>query len=404
MTSIAPGTVMVISRTEMPPAQMASAARIASSGDGAMCGAAFDRPLRAMAGEESVDEAGSERVPAAHPIIDLEILPRRGLVELAVHVNHRSPVVVGRGGGEPKGRGHDRDGKLARDFGGHGLEALRVQMAAALEAERGREVLLIADHYVHQRRDAPIHGLRPRVSADGLPQGRAIVEVVGNDDAVTLGGPDGFENHLHRGGGKTGEDSAGVEPPGALAEDRVPIHVFWVELRGCGVGAIGAAQSGANSKTALGEIQSVAHGSSNAVVLYPPNQRLIDAALIHQILNQPADGVVGKSGDDRGLHPEAALEAARDVVFTAALVNLKMARGGDAAVAGVKAQHHLSQRDEVPTPPFLWGNLHSLLGREGGLNVQHAVAAIFLFPVRGHRPDVADSMAGDGDIGMVAAG
>ena len=47
--------------------------------------------------------------------------------------------------------------------------------------------------------------------------------------------------------------------------------------------------------------------------------RDVDAALQHQVLDEPADVVVGQRGDDRGAQAEAAAQAAGDVVFAAAL-------------------------------------------------------------------------------------
>ena len=144
MTAVASGTVIVISKIEMPPASTASAARIASSGDGARTtgtmptvstrmqmsaaahrsilrsgalhrahhlgerrhggvagrrhrqravrDAALERPLRILAGEQPVDEPGRERIAAADAIEDLDV-PLRDLVERPLVPADGAPAV-----------------------------------------------------------------------------------------------------------------------------------------------------------------------------------------------------------------------------------------------------------------------------------------------------------------------
>ena len=89
--------------------------------------------------------------------------------------------------------------------------------------------------------------------------------------------------------------------------------------------------------------------AADAVVLDPAQVRQIDAPLQHQILDQPADRVVGQRGDDRGAQPEAAAQAARDVVLAAALPRGEAAGGVDAPLAGIEAQHHLAQAHLIET-------------------------------------------------------
>ena len=126
---------------------------------------------------------------------------------------------------------------------------------------------------------------------------------------------------------KGAEDSAGVKPASAqFAEDVVPVDFAWLELRDRRVAAVGAAQRRAHSEAALGEIEAVAGGASHAVVFHPANERLIHAALVDQVLQQTADGVVDKCRNDGGVQSEATLEPARHVVFAAAFVNVETAR------------------------------------------------------------------------------
>ena len=114
-----------------------------------------------------------------------------------------------------------------------------------------------------------------------------------------------------------------------------------------GVAAVGDADRAAHAEAALGEVEAVADGAPDAVVGHPADERGVDAALQDEVLDQAADLVVGQRGDDRGAQAEAAAQAAGDVVLAAALPDVERARGADAALAGVEAQHHLAERDEV---------------------------------------------------------
>ncbi len=61
-----------------------------------------------------------------------------------------------------------------------------------------------------------------------------------------------------------------------------------------------------------------------------------------------ADGIVGERGGDCGSHAEAASQAARDVVFAAALPDLELARGVNSAFAGIEAEHYFAEAKAVP--------------------------------------------------------
>src|SRR5262249_15328584 len=88
-----------------------------------------------------------------------------------------------------------------------------------------------------------------------------------------------------RGFGQRAEDAAALTPPWArLAEDLLPIDVARAELRHGGVAAVRAAHRRARAEAPLGEVQPVAHGPSHAVIFHPLHVRLIDAALVDQVL------------------------------------------------------------------------------------------------------------------------
>src|SRR5712691_869985 len=155
MTSRAPGTVMVISTMGIPPCQTASAANLASCGEAArttgtipissirartsyffikgdatfsvdsandshsctfhhvkdfverhhggvarrghsqrsMSSTAFDGPLRVLSCEKTINKTRSKRVTAANTVENLEILAILGLIEIAVVVTNRAPIV-----------------------------------------------------------------------------------------------------------------------------------------------------------------------------------------------------------------------------------------------------------------------------------------------------------------------
>ena len=67
----------------------------------------------------------------------------------------------------------------------------------------------------------------------------------------------------------------------------------------------------------------------------------------NEVLDEPADVVVGKCGGDGCLEPETTAQAAGDIIFAAAFPDLEFARATDAAFARVEPEHDFSQRDHV---------------------------------------------------------
>src|SRR5437763_110830 len=414
MTFTAPGTVIVISRMGMPPARIASTARIASSderarttgmmpmarmrsttfnsttdtrgapfhhalhfrqrgrprvagrghGQRAVCGAALDGPCRSASGEQSVDQAGGEGVAAAHAVENLEIGARGGLMKLAVAPDYGTPVVARGGVRDAQRGGHDvHVRELLARAGDHRLECFdrkRGQMlvdAFDLDAEGDAEVFFVAEENVDHASEPAVDLARFGRAADALPQRRTIVEIIRNDRAVA-------PRRLHRLGrderrrlGERREDASGVEPARA-AEHRVPVDVARFQLRDRGVAAIGAAQPGADAESALGEIEPVARPAADAVVFDPAQPRHVAAALQHQLSHQAPHRVIDERGDDRGAHAERAAQSARDVVLAAAFPHLERAGGRHPAVAGIEAQHHLAQADQIVAGARSVANLH----------------------------------------------
>ena len=84
-----------------------------------------------------------------------------------------------------------------------------------------------------------------------------------------------------------------------------------------------------------------------AVRRHPADQRGVDAALEHEVLEQPADLVVGERGHDGRPQPEAAAQAAGHVVLAPALPDAEPPGGADPPLARIEPQHDLAERDEV---------------------------------------------------------
>ena len=220
--------------------------------------------------------------------------------------------------------------------------------ALDLEAEGGGEVFFVADHHVDVLRDLAVYFLGLLEAADGLPEGRAVVQIVGDDGAVLLGDLDRFDGGLCGGFGKGCEDAARVEPADAeRAEEVFPVEVAGLDLRGGGVAAVRDADSATDAEATLGEVEAVTDRAADAVVLAPLDEVGVHSALHHEVFEQAADFVVDERRAHRGAQVEALAEPAGDVVFAAAFPDLELARGAHAAFARVEAEHDFTEGDLV---------------------------------------------------------
>src|SRR5262249_62252573 len=122
-----------------------------------------------------------------------------------------------------------------------------------------------------------------------------------------------------------------------------------------------ATQRRTHTEPALREIQPVAHQAADAVELDPAHVRLIDAALINQILHQTSDGIVSQRSHDRGVHAETSLQTARDVVLAPTFPHLKVACGRHAPIARIEAQHYFAEAHQIPTASVLRSYFQSVL-------------------------------------------
>jgi hypothetical protein len=119
-------------------------------------------------------------------------------------------------------------------------------------------------------------------------------------------------------------------------------------VRGSRISPVGAADGSAHAEAAFSEVEPVADASPDAVVRHPEDVRLVDAALVEEVLDQTTDWVVDERGDDRRVEPEAAAQPARDVVLAPALPDAEAAGRGDSTVARVEPEHHLAEGNQVP--------------------------------------------------------
>src|SRR5207302_9043623 len=221
--------------------------------------------------------------------------------------------------------------------------------ALDLKSEGRGEVFFVADHHVDVRCQFAIDLRRACLAADRLPQRVTVVEVIADDGAVLARCDHRFFRNFGLRLAQRAEDTAGMEPPRTFpAEDRVPVDLTRLQLAYSRVSTVVAAQCRTNSKPALGEVQAIASSHADAVILYPRDMRLVYAALEQQIFEQSSHRVVSQRSDDGGLQPEASPQSASDVVLSAALPHVELARCGNTQVAGVEPQHDFTEAHLVP--------------------------------------------------------
>ena len=326
-----------------------------------MCGTVVDSLLRILCGHEAVDEAGSEGIAAAHAVEDLKSVVLSGLIDGSVCPADGLPVIDGCGLYGAERRCDCLEVRILLCGGvDHALVAVDVELLEALvlsldlKAKACGEVFLVADHDIDILCDLLVDLLALLKAADGRPHGRTIVEIIGDDGAVLLRGLDGLDDGLAALLGKSSVDAAGVQPADSEgSEDVVEIKVLGRCLGDGGVCTIGAADGTADTKATLCKVQAVAADSADAVCLHPLDEGGINAALLDEVLHELADFVVCKRGDDGGLHAEALVQAADDVVLSAALPCAEGSRRADSSLTGIQTQHNLAQRHSVKLAFFL---------------------------------------------------
>src|SRR5262249_3507463 len=141
-----------------------------------MSRSAFNRPLRALALEISVNQSRGKGVTTADAVKDLQVLPASRLIKLAIHITDRAPIVDRRRFGLTKSCSDHGEGKRLHHALDRSLEGLDVNSTDVFvhsfhgETKRGRKVLFVADHHIHERCQSTIDFLRSTLSANTLPQ------------------------------------------------------------------------------------------------------------------------------------------------------------------------------------------------------------------------------------------
>src|SRR6185295_5600941 len=142
------------------------------------------------------------------------------------------------------------------------------------EPEAGGEVLLVADHHVDVLGDVAVDLLRALLAALALPEGSAVIEVVGDDGAVLARHLDGLDDGFGGIGRERREDAAGVEPAHAFfAKQLLPVHLAGPDLRRGRMTPIAAAERRADAEALLGEVEADARIAAQAVELAPDDLR-----------------------------------------------------------------------------------------------------------------------------------
>ena len=118
-------------------------------------------------------------------------------------------------------------------------------------------------------------------------------------------------------------------------------------LARCRVAPVRHADRAADAKTALSEIEPIAHGAADAVIRLPLDEVGADAPLHDEVFDQMPNLVVDEGGDHGSLQPEAFPQPAGHVVFAAPLPDLKVPGRADAALARVEPEHDLAERNLV---------------------------------------------------------
>src|SRR5215467_5457084 len=134
-----------------------------------------------------------------------------------------------------------------------------------------------------------------------------------------------------------------------LPENILPVDLAGLHLRDGGVPAVIRAQRRSHAIASLSKIEAVSHQSAYAIVLDPAQERLVNASLIHEILKQPPDKIVGQHRHNCRVQSEAPRESTGNVIFSSSLVDVELAGGRNPSITGIKAEHHLAKADQVPS-------------------------------------------------------
>jgi hypothetical protein len=132
-----------------------------------------------------------------------------------------------------------------------------------------------------------------------------------------------------------------------FAENFIPIDVTRLDLTRGGVAAVASTFGTAQSESTLGEVQAIAHITTDAIEFFPLYKTGIDAALEDEIFDQTTDIIFGKCRHHSGAFAEAPTHTASDIVFAAAFPGLELAGGADATITGIETQHDFPEGNDI---------------------------------------------------------
>ena len=283
------------------------------------CNCELHSLLRALAGQQAVDQAAAEGVAAANAVDDVQVvLLGEAILARSNIVQHSAPAVVECAVALTQGDSDLLEVELVSQLLGNALVALSIQLAAVdigslgLDAEHVLCVLLVGDANVNVLAQIG-HGSAGLLTG---PQLAAVVQVAADLHAVSLSSLAGLAADLDNILAQSRGDAGEVEPIHAL-EDLLPIEIGRLCQLDGAVGTVVDADRttlrsallvvvDTNAVTATGD-----HAGVNAVAA-----QAVDSGLTDGVCGQLSDescvqAVVGQRNSNVGL---AAAEAELQVV------------------------------------------------------------------------------------------
>ena len=183
------------------------------------------------------------------------------------------------------------------------------------------------------------------MAAPDVPQLGAVVQIERSDRAGRLGGLHPFDDHLAGGFRQRGKDAAAVEPAHAAGEDRLPVEIARLELRGGFIRAVVEHHRGAHALAAVA-VDGGHVGTVDAVVL-ESLVKWLDAHGPHALGDQVADRVIHHGRGDAGLQAEAIRQIGGAVELAAADVDLALGRLAEGNDARIEAMDQRAQGEKI---------------------------------------------------------
>ncbi len=283
--------------------------------------AQVDRFLFRLAAQQAVEEPGREAIPAADPVVHIQLAGGRD-IGLAVDPGHSAPAMVIGGMHLTQGGGNHLDLRIfTDDLVDHPEECARIELGfggdlGTGDAEPHLQVFLIPDQHVHVLHDAADDRLGAFRSAPDVPQFGAVVQVEGGHRPGSFGSLHAFDDDFAGRFRERGKDPAAVQPAHPVCQDGVPVEVTGLELGGGFIGAVVKDHRGAHAVAAVA-VDGGHVGAVHAVVL----EMFVEGSDSHQAHtfgDQIADGVIHHGRDHARAQAEAVGQVGGHVVLAAA--------------------------------------------------------------------------------------